>query len=204
MPVVIASKIRRDPLHLPIAIADRVQSPTSVMLAFLRLRQFQFRGPGRGPALPSFRQRARRGVEAHRPRAIISLGFPAPHRGVVLRRCGIPGERAGLVGRGSGNRDCHLTRPSRTLISTPDVRLAHQRQGLKPCPRAFFGRGFLMPGSWCPVLGAGFLACSLPIYRRVLGVMFEGWELWPWHHARQRRASDHAARDFHRARTRPW
>jgi hypothetical protein len=174
MPVVIASKIRRDPLHLPIAVADRVQSPTSVMLAFLRLRQFQFRGPRRGPALPSFRQRARRGSEAQRPRAIIGLGFLAPHRGVVLCRCGIPGERAGLVRRGSGKRARHSYTIVQNLLFHS---IFHSRCALgssKARLEALVRGHSLAPVFWCLLLGARFLACSLPSYRRVLGGMFRG------------------------------
>jgi hypothetical protein len=62
----------------------------------------------------------------------------------------------------------------------------------------------LAPVFWCLLLGARFLACSLPSYRRVLGGMFEGRELWRWHHARQRWSRNHAAKEFQRARIRHW
>jgi len=60
----IPSEIRRDPLHLPIAISDRVQSPPSVVLVLLRFRQFQLSRLRRGPALSRFRQRALGGIAA--------------------------------------------------------------------------------------------------------------------------------------------
>ena len=35
-------------------------------------------------------------------------------------------------------------------------------------------------------------------------MMFEGWELWPWHHARQRGARVRVADAFRRAEIRHW
>ena len=192
------SEIRRDPLHLPIAIADRVQSPPSVVLVLLRFRQFQLSRPRRGPALSRFRQaRARRHCGANnRARSSALASGPS----TVALPCADAGsresERASFgVDRAGGLVILHEC-PERS--STPHVRLAPQRQGSRHFvhfrPKAL-PPDFLAPASW--------LARSAS-YRRALGVMFEGWELWPWHHARQRGARVRAAEAFRRAEIRRW